>query len=307
MLRIMLEDNNQVITNAITNYLDSYCNYKYTDKDPNVYLCIRKSSDTCLYTNDTSLRSGCNSFASLTRFMIKVYSLTRNEEYLISAKLSSLKCPVIVLMGDENKMRASVIAEYICHILFTHFNIDSLVDDVHILTPNDIDTAKEVTKFNYNIIKDSNGKTTANIPRDLDVVDKDTINRSKGAITYVVRRVYHDLPSQKLYTDNLQLAVTECNKYIGYHVYDDTGRTIYTSSKGKLDASKVTKETRSNRVSIRTGNGIRIRNEKGRLINIPDGSSATIIKTIGDKSEIRVVYDKKFYTTMIRNDYLKDL
>lgn len=57
---------------------------------------------------------------------------------------------------------------------------------------------------------------------------------SKGACIYplyYVRKTWADKTSQKGAFSVLANAKTECNKYVGYHVYDEKGKSVHTSTK----------------------------------------------------------------------------
>lgn len=48
---------------------------------------------------------------------------------------------------------------------------------------------------------------------------------------YRVRKTWADATSQKGAFQNLSKAKTLCNKYVGYHVYDNSGKSVHTSTK----------------------------------------------------------------------------
>ena len=111
--------------------------------------------------------------------------------------------------------------------------------------------------------------------------------------------------SEKLITRSLQKAVTECNKYAGYHGYNEEGKPIYESTKDRIVVNSNRSVVLPNETAIiRSGNGIRLKSQSGEFITINDGELVYISKRIGNEAQILVSRNGKQYKTVVNSDVL---
>ena len=278
------------------------------DKDSaEVFIEILTSTDdrNYLYTEGEILSTFTQEFASQRISASIINTLPEYVDETILEKFRSLRRPFIVLLGGKNKTNYKELVEFVCFCVFKFFHIDSLLEPISFREIDDLVDMRKVVQKNFKVVTDSEGNQSYTKIKDRATVDAATIERSAGSDMFLVRRRFTDLGSEKLITRNLQKAVTECNKYAGYHVYNEEGKPIYESTKDRIVVNSNRSVVLPNETAIiRSGNGIRLKSQSGEFITINDGELVYISKRIGNEAQILVSRNGKQYKTVVNSDVL---
>ena len=278
------------------------------DKDSaEVFIEILASTDdrNYLYTEGEFLSTFTQEFASQRISASIINTLPEYVDETILEKLRSLRRPYIVLLGGKNKTNYKELVEFVCFCVFKFFHIDSLLEPISFREIDDLVDMRKVVQKNFKVVTDSEGNQSYTKIKDRATVDAATIERSTGSDMFLVRRRFTDLGSEKLITRNLQRAVTECNKYAGYHVYNEEGKPIYESTKDRIVVNSNRSVVLPNETAIiRSGNGIRLKSQSGEFITINDGEAVQVSKRMGNEAQILVSRNGKQFKTVVNSDVL---
>ena len=298
--------NEELVNSFVECFMDN-CQCTIDKQSADVYIEILNSIDdrNYLYTKGELLSTFSREFASQRISMSIINTLPEYADKSILEKFDALRRPYIVLLGSKNKTNHRSIVEFVCFCIFKFFHIDSLLEPITFREIDDyIDTKKFIEK-NFNVIKDSEGNIAYSKMKDRATVNPMTVERSAGSKMFYVRRRFTDYGSEKLATHVLQKAVTECNKHVGYHVYNEDGIPIYESAKDKIVVNNNRSVVLPNETAIiRSGNGIRLKSKSGEFITINDGEVVQISKRMGNETEILVSRNGKQYMTFVNSDVL---
>ena len=270
-----------------------------------IEICESKDNISYLYTKGGLLSTFSREHASQRIPVAIINTLPEYVDKSIVAKIDSLSCPSIALLGGKNKTNYHEIVEFVCFCIFKFFHIDSFLEPISFRDIDDLHDTNKVIEKNFSIVTDSEGNTSYLKMGSRDTVDAETIERSAGSNMFRVRRRFTDYVSEKLATRSLQAAVTECNKHVGYHVYNEDGKVIYESNKDRIVVNSNRSVILPNETAIiRSGNGIRLKSQSGEFISIDDGEEVQISKRLGNETEILVIRNGKQYKAFVNSDVL---
>jgi hypothetical protein len=309
MFHVFVDSNtNEELVNSFVECFTDNCQCVIDKDSAEIFIEICESMDdnTYLYTNNELFDVFSQNHDSQQISLAIINTLPEYIDETILAKLSVLSCPSIVLLGGKNKTNYKAIVEFVCFCLFQYFHIDSLLEPISFRDIDDIHDTKKIIKQNFSIVTDSKGNKSYVKIKDRDIVDATTIERSAGSEMFHVRRRFTDFGSEKLTTHDLNLAVTECNKYTGYHVYNENGKAIYQSNKNKtvVNSNRSVVLPTNETAIIRSGNGIRLKSQSGEFITVNDGEFVNVSKRLGNETEILVTRNGKQYMAVVSSDVL---
>lgn len=298
---------NEALVDAFVECFTDNCQCVIDKDSAEVFIEISDSVDnnTYLYASKELLSTFSHENASQRIPVAIINTLPEYVDKSILEKIDVLERPFIVLLGGKNKTNYKEIVEFVCFCIFKIYHIDSLLEPISFQEIDDLHDINKVIEKNFNIVTDSKGNTSYSKMKDRVTVDATTVERSAGSNMFHVRRRFTDYGSEKLATRSLQQAVTECNKYTGYHVYDDNGKAIYESNKDKIVVNSNRSVVLPNETAIiRSGNGIRLKSQSGEFISINDGEVVLISKRLGNETEILVSRNGKQYKAFVNSDVL---
>lgn len=234
------------------------------------------------------LKENCVCDFNDTTFDIEIITLEGNEGPKFDIK-DSVATIITTQAYDSDKF----VNDFL-DFLFKRFKIESLNFDFDIKTVSDEEDKEIRLSANYDKINNT-------LSRGIDdkIISVDTAKRALPSTGYYVARTITG-PSIVYTGPSLNKAITECDKYAAFKVFDYNGRVIYTSKKNKTvinDKEKIiNKETTA---IIRTGHGIKLNNR-----HIPDGTKVIITKRSNKKSEIIIHLDGERIIAEVLNEVL---
>lgn len=230
----------------------------------------------------------------LADVVVNIYKYNGNSYYDI------IKYNMQVFVNENDN--TDIFLKKVCGIIIEVFDIDSINFDLRI---KDIDNISDINdKLNANYDKIGN---TFSRGKDDPYISLDTIKASKGSTIYTTRRALNDAESEKYYGRSLSNAIRECDKHVGYKVFTDNGNLVYSSKMYKIDLNNNNKSEKEFMVIRNKGVGIKIKDNYGNLIKIPDGTKVIVSKISSKKSEIIIHLDEQNIRTEVNNSILSKM